>query len=149
MKLRTLGLMLTLGAGTANARLSRSWTYAELSTKADLVIIAESMKPTDTDKHEALPDISRDGGKMMAPCAASERKVVTVLKGKAGASVTVQHDALVNAQAMVDGPGLLTFDPNSHKQFLMFLTKHMDEYVSMSGPSEPLSSVEELHLLSN
>ena len=99
-KLLNLGLMLTLVAGTAEARLARSWTYAELSTKADLIVIADrSRSPRPVRKR---PDISQHGGKMMAGRAATELKIVTL-----------HHDVLPIAQAMASGPGLITFDPTT------------------------------------
>jgi hypothetical protein len=46
----------------------------------------------------------------------------------------------------LDGPGLISFEPNSHKQYLMFLQRDTDgRYVAVTGQEDPIDSVKQLN----
>ena len=140
--------VLTSTVAPADARLMRAWGYADLTANADLIVIATTVKTTTSKTLEVLPGISSDNAPVEALRVATELRVVATLKGKAGVTVVLHHDALAYAGVMVNGPGLVTFDPQAHKQFLMFLRRDKDgEYSPVSGQTDPNQSVEELQQL--
>ena len=151
-------VLLATSTSTAHARLTRAWTYQELYDAADLVVIVTSGKTRTLKEQAALPDIQQgkaDGttGPVMGQRVETELQVVTVLKGtaldvkgKASKTVVLHHYAEVpGAGVSINGPTLVSFDPTTKIQYLVFLTRGKDgQYVAVSGQTDPWFSIEEL-----
>ena len=138
-RLALLTILATVG--TAEARIHRAWTYTDLMKTADLVVIATPGATTATGKTEALPDIVG----VSAERIETELDVLVVMKGKAGAKVVLHHDRLSSANAMVNGPGLVSFDPKDKRSYLMFLVREADgRYAAVSGQTDPDMAIEAL-----
>ncbi len=121
----------------ANARPVRLWSPAELTQKADLIVIAAiqstgDLKPMDlsTAKFDTWVPVK------------SVFVVQSVLKGHlAGKTVTVDHYRYMDKRAeisVVDGPSFVEFNPAKKSQYLIYL-KHRssDTYEPLTGQEDP------------
>jgi hypothetical protein len=125
-------------SSVSDARASKSWSYAELFDKADVVVIASPGKTTITRTTQKIPNMSIEGWRV-----GTELNVVAVLKGKAPKAITLHHITLKDGGMMPNGPGLVRFDPKADTQYLMFLVKDTDgEYIAVSGQTDPAYSLE-------
>jgi hypothetical protein len=125
-------------------------TYDQLTAEAELVVIATPTAVRDTPERTDLPYIT-PGTRAIGVETTFE--VAVVFKGElrpaaAGKPQTLLlHHYRVPADTMAipNGPGLVTFDPKSRKQYLMFLKREADgRYQALSGQTDPDMSIEPL-----
>jgi hypothetical protein len=124
--------------------------YDQLTAEAEVVVIASPTAVRDTPERSELPYIAPA---MKAMGVETTFEVVALLKGElrpktAGKprSLVLHHYRLAGSAAPIpNGPGLVTFDTKSRKQYLMFLTREPDgRYQALSGQTDPDLSVEPL-----
>jgi hypothetical protein len=138
-------------AGTAEARILRSWPYTELMKAADLVVIATPVATTATGRLEELPNIlegdaSRNASTVKAERLETELDVTVTLKGNAAAKIVLHHTREHPVgKLQLDGPGYVSFDPKDKRQYLMFLVREPDgRYAAVSGQTDPNQAIEPL-----
>ena len=135
----------------ASAREMPSWPYEKLTKEADLIVIATPTNVRDTEEEATLPNIwlIGDGGENRPiPAIGVETTfdVSSVLKGRNDTKTIVFHH-LREAEKLevLDGPGLVSFDPKEKKSFLLFLKREADgRYSSLSGQTDPDGGVKAL-----
>ena len=121
----------------AQGRIMRTWSYQELTDKADAVVIAKPLSTKDTEEKSVLPDISPN---LPVVGLETELEVRVVLKGeKSLKKITLHHYRLANAsQPLINGPMLISFDPQQYTRFLLFLHRDADgRYSPVSGQTDP------------
>jgi len=151
---------LTVISGTSEARIHRAWSYPELMKAADLVVIVAPHGTTPTGKQQALPDITQvdaSGKKssVMGERLETDLELVVVLKGKPldtkgkdATRILLHHTREVSTQPSINGPGLVNFDAQPKRQYLMFLVREKDgRYAAVSGQTDPDISIEVLQQL--
>jgi hypothetical protein len=137
-------------------RLKETWDYERLTREATLIVIAtptEIVPETDANGEVvALPNIGSASGygtvsPLMAKGVDTKFQVLTVLKGPATTKGLVLHHFKlpVTGQPMINGPGLVSFDPKEKKRFLLFLHKdEKDRWVAVSGQTDPDDAILEI-----
>lgn len=131
-------------ASVCPGRLVRVWYFEDLYRQADLVVIAEVIRSSDT------KDIVADDryGKRIGVTTLFTS--LLTLKGKAAPEVTVYHSRLITPGTALNGPQLVAFEehPLPHtakKNYLLFLRHRTDGlYEPVSGLFDPIYSVKEL-----
>ena len=121
----------------AQGRIMRTWSYQELTDKADAVVIAKPLSTKDTEEKSVLPNISPN---LPVVGLETELEVRVVLKGeKSLKKITLHHYRLANAsQPLINGPMLISFDPQHYTRFLLFLQRDADgRYSPVSGQTDP------------
>ena len=135
------------------ARITRGWTYQQLNDEATLIVIATPTKVTPTSERTPLPNIQTvhsDGTKsdVMGAGVETTFEVLTVLKGERNTKTLVLHHfALANTEdrQSENGPSLVSFEPTSKKQYLLFLQKEADaRFAAISGQTDPAVSIKEV-----
>ena len=141
MRFHILILCAVLGASaTSDARAMKSWSYAEMVEKSDIVVIASVGKTTLTVSNEAIPNMGITGTRI-----ATEATIVATLKGKPPKAITLHLIAMKGSAMPANGPNLIVFDSRPGVQYLMFLVKDKDgEYVPVTGQTDPVFSIEPL-----
>ena len=153
MRISAIVMCLVVWTATGDARIHRSWSYDELSAAAELIVIATPIATRDRSERETLPGITSvaPNGKtspVIAQRVETELRVVTVLKGKAGATIVLHHDRDEPGDIAKNGPGFVAFAPKDKRQYFMFLTKgEGGQYVAVSGQTDPDLAIEPLQHL--
>src|SRR5688572_16035490 len=126
-------LFALLFARPAEARICRSWTYAELLSAADAVVIAVPTRVEVLEELFPLPDIATqmpDGKKepVWGKGINSSFEILTILRGQVSARCLILHhyQRAEHVASEITGPGLVRFDPPLGKRYLMFLKKDSD-----------------------
>lgn len=159
MKRKLIALSFVLGmlwfSPTTHARLMRLWSYQELHARADLVVIARPRAVRHLQEQSALPNIQRllPGGTrapVIGRAVETDFEVVVLLKGAetalTGGKLTLYHFQLPPAP-MLNGPGLVAFEPTAQTQYLLFLVRRMDgRYETVSGQTDPDQAIEPLRM---
>jgi hypothetical protein len=144
--------------GIADARVHRAWSYPELMKAADLVVIVTPGATTATGRKVAFSDITQvdqAGNKvaLMGERLETDLEVVVVMKGKPldvrgkdSTRIILYHLRESPQPAMsVNGPGLVSFDPSTKRQYVMFLVREKDgRYAAVSGQTDPDMAIEVL-----
>jgi len=130
------------------SRVVINWGFDQLTDESTIVAIATPTTITVTTNQCTVNQIK-------GTWVETSFRILGVIKGdRAIKELTVRHFALPIREAKTkDGvlinycgdPRLLTFEPNSHKQYLMFLLKATDgRYVAVTGQEDPVDSVMQL-----
>ena len=149
----SLATFLVLLAATAFARLHEHWPYDRLTKEADLILIATPVAVNDTAEMTMLPGIGStdtNNVRRLIPAIGVETgfAILSVLKGDTGTNKFVILHHLRRTERPgpeINGPGLVTFDPDEKKRFLLFLKRESDgRYAPLSGQTDPDGSVRDL-----
>jgi hypothetical protein len=148
MKRIALVLLSWLPFLPANARNVEQWSYEELFTKSDFVVIAApASKTRDTKERNLLtynisPNVAVIG-------VTTEFESLLVLKGPKRKKFTLHHYRPAPLdKVMLNGPGLLSFNPDPVPQpFLMFLVRESDgRFAPVAQQTDLGTSVQQLPL---
>ena len=148
-------LILTAGflflPALGQSSLFRVWTYADLISEADTVVIAI---PTDVKESAAivpLPGMFTAGGNgNQGPVKSHEVEtafdVRGVLKGNVSIKKFVLHHYSLDARGLSvisDGPSLVSFEPKDRRSFILFLKKEKGgRFSPVSGQADARRSVQ-------
>jgi hypothetical protein len=128
---------------SVSARLMQSWSYQELFTKSDVVVIAKPRAATrDTTERSTLRDIA-----VPVIGVATEFQTLLVLKGRTRERFSLHHYRLREPDlAFVNGPSLISFDPKKdHRRYLLFLVRESDgRFAPVAGQTDLDVSVQEV-----
>ena len=132
----------------AHARIHRPWSYNDLATNATLVVIATPTGVAETSEVATLPEIVSvfpDGHKepVMGKGLETTFQILTVLRGECATNSLVLHHYLeVGKPVSTASAGLVFFEPNDKRQYLMFLKKEADgRYVTVSDQTDASDSI--------
>lgn len=135
-----------------DARILQAMSLSEQRDKADLIVIAKPISVRETGKRSPLPNIwtqlpTGEKKAYMAVGIETKFEILVVLKGDDKLKYFVLHHfrrpKLVKIE--INGPGLVSFDPKSRKQFLMFLKKESSgRYGAVYGQTDPDQSIVEI-----
>jgi hypothetical protein len=139
-------IVLAVPSVAGHAQIGYLWTFDELATKADCVVIAEHVRTNDTGRRTTHPELTpgypvvelETALKLLAvlkPCGQTESKIGTI--------VTLKHytpDRERIEDGLVNGGSVLAFSAGA--AYLMFL-KHSEEsgFEPLSGQTFPTTSV--------
>lgn len=148
-----LVFIITIGS-SANARPMASWPYDKLTADADLIVIATPTSVKDTGKKTELPGGIRmtgdDNIPRPIPAIAMEAtfEVLSVLKGEAKGKEFIFHYLRQDpppTMPIINGAGLVTFDPNKKERYLLFLRRQPEGgFSSLTGQIDPIQGIKEL-----
>jgi hypothetical protein len=128
-----------------SARLMKDWTYEELFSKSDFVVIAEPISATrDTDERTNLEGIAPPTPVIGV---ATDFKTLLVLKGQKQDRFVLHHYRLAKPDVpLINGPQLVTFGPTEYPAYLLFLVRERDgRFAPVDGQTDPrLFSVKRL-----
>lgn len=123
------------------------WPYDKLTKEADLIVIATPSKTEETGKKMDLPGIARDNKPVPGLGINTIFSVIAVLKGKQSLRdfVLFHLREVEHQEISVNGPGLVSFDPNEKKRYLLFLKQEADgRFTSLCGQTDPAGAVKDL-----
>jgi hypothetical protein len=131
----------------SHSRVVIEWGFDQLKDKANAVLVATPTSVTAITNQSTLA-----GSKINGIWVETSFRILGVLKGdRTIKEIKLLHLTGANLETKkkngdfimyVDGPRLLTFEPNSNKQYLMFLQKETDgRYVAVTGQEDPIDSV--------
>jgi hypothetical protein len=129
-----------------SARLMQDWTYQELFAKSDLVVIAKvSTSTRDTNEQNTVTDISPPEPVIGVT---TEFESLLVLKGQKQDRFVLHHYRRKSSEPLVNGPMLVSFNPDDHRTYLLFLLREHDgHFAPVAGQTDPgVFSVKELSL---
>jgi hypothetical protein len=130
--------------GVASARLIQSWTFQQLTDKADLVVIGKPVSTNDTAER-----ISNWQGFTKQSVVGVETKfrVAAVLKGDKNLKTLTLHHYRADQVWGPNGPTFISFDPSAEFRsdtprvtatYILFLTNESDgRYASVAGQVDP------------
>jgi hypothetical protein len=144
----TLAVALSVASGDfVSARLMKDWTWEELFSKSDFVVIAEPISDThDTDERTNLEGIAPP---LPVIGVATDFKTIFVLKGQKLDRFVLHHYRLPKSDvAPINGPALVAFNPKplDWPAYLLFLVRERDgRFAPVDGQTDPrLFSVKQL-----
>ena len=141
MKPFALFLLIACISLAANARLARSFSFDELRSNADLVVIATPITIKEIAERAPLPDIMQGNEPVMGSGIETTFNILAILKGDTKLKNFVLHHYSVTGPQL-NGPGLVSFNPSQKKTFLLFLKRSPDgRYVAVSGQTDPNISI--------
>ena len=130
------------------------WPYDKLTAEADLIVIAAPAAVKDTGKKTELPGGIRmtgdDNIPRPIPVIAMEAtfEVLAVLKGDEKGKDFVFHyfrQEPPPTKPVINGAGLVSFDPNRRPKYLLFLRREPEGgYSSLTGQIDPVLGIKEL-----
>jgi hypothetical protein len=130
------------------------WPYDKLTAEADLIVIATPIVVKDTAKKTELPGGIRMTGEdnVPRPIPAIEMEatfeVLSVLKGEEKTKTFIFHYLRQEPPPklpIVNGAGLVSFDPKEKKRFLLFLRREpKGGFSSLTGQIDPIQGLKEL-----
>jgi hypothetical protein len=142
--------ILLLGT-VACARIHAFWPYDKLTKMADLIVIATPVSVQDAAERTTFPDIVQtdtNNVRRPVPAIAVETTfaILSVLKGNTSTNTFVLHHLRkLENEPLFNGPGLVTFDPEDKKRFLLFLKRQADgRYAPLTGQTNPYGCVKDL-----
>ena len=132
-----LAVVLSIAFGNlVSAQLMYAWTYEELFSKSDFVVIAEPISAThDTDERTTLPELDPS---VSAIGVVTDFKTLLVLKGQKQDRFVLHHYRLPESDvAIINGPVLVKFNPGHH-EYLLFLVRERDgRFAPVAGQADP------------
>ena len=141
-------LLSLLPIAPANARNVEQWSYEDLFTKSDFVVIAEpASKTRDTRERNVLTYNISPGVAVIG--VTTEFESLLVLKGPKRKKFVLHHYRLAPFDGvMLNGPGLISFNPEPlPPSFLMFLVRESDgRYAPVAQQTDLFTSVKQLPL---
>lgn len=138
MQILNVSVVLAIaGISSAQARLTRHWTYHEMFEKADLVVIATFKSSRDTTEQTNLQDLSHP---VSVIGVVTEFKSNLVLKGPRNITTFQLHHYRLHSpdDVMVEnGPNLIRFT-GAHPTYLLFLVRQGSGlYAPVTGQTDP------------
>ena len=130
-------LLSTVAVWSVAARLMEDWSYQDLFTKSDFVVVAKPVAATrDTKERSALRDIEPAEPVIGVT---TEFQTLLVLKGSKRERFTLHHYRRESNVAVVNAPALVSFDPvNDHRRYLLFLVHEPDDrFAPVAGQTDP------------
>jgi hypothetical protein len=154
--LRVAGLLLIVPLMTAlpaSARPVLQLSYADMTDKADLVVIATPQSTQVLEERVNLFNTDMTGVETVfsniVVLKESNAKSLKAEQAEPTAPTLVLHHYRLtdDTKPIVNGPGLVSFDPQAKHQYLMFLKKTEDgRFEPVSGQLDPYFSIEQLRL---
>jgi hypothetical protein len=133
----SLAVALSIAFGDfASAQLMYAWTYEELFSKSDFVVIAEPTSAThDTDERTILPELNPS---VPAIGVVTDFQTLVVLKGQKQDRFVLHHYRLPESDvAIINGPVLVKFN-RGHHEYLLFLVRERDgRFAPVGGQTYP------------
>jgi hypothetical protein len=148
-----LWLVLVFGlVNSASARVSRLWTYKDLTEESDLIVIATPVEVADSGVKTTIPDVVRGTDPIPAIQMAASFEVLAVLKGETNSHEPGNAKVIVSylRKESVEPPGrgeprLLSFNPQDKNRYLLFLKHDGDgRYSLIVGQTDPADAVRDL-----
>jgi hypothetical protein len=122
-----------------NARITQAWTYQEMFSKADLVVIADVVSTSETEERSALTDVEPHVAVIGVVTSFKSR---LVLKGSPSLSSFRLHYyrfQIEDDKLAANSPELIEIS-GKDQTFLLFLTKEPDgKYAPVTGQTDPAS----------
>ncbi len=134
--------MLMIAALSASARLLPAWTYQDLYTKSDFVVIANPITRTHDTNERNILDI-----KVNVIGVETQFETQLVLKGAKRSRFVLHHYRIAPSNvAVVNGPSLISFDPpHIARAYVLFLVRERDGRFAPTGGQTDLDiSVQEM-----
>jgi hypothetical protein len=132
-----LAVALSIAFGdVVSAQLMYAWTYEELFSTSDFVVIAQPISAThDTDERTTLPELDPS---VPAIGVVTDFQTLLVLKGKKQDRFVLHHYRLPQSDvAIINGPVLVKFNPGHH-EYLFFLVRERDgRFAPVAGQAHP------------
>jgi hypothetical protein len=132
-----LAVALSIAFGdVVSAQLMYAWTYEELFSKSDFVVIAQPISAThDTDERTTQPELDPS---VPAIGVVTDFQTLLVLKGKKQNRFVLHHYRLPQSDvAIINGPVLVKFNPGHH-EYLFFLVRERDgRFAPVAGQAHP------------
>jgi len=123
---------------TSDARLIETYTYQELVTASDLVVIATPKATADTKEEANLPGMNW----LRVTGVETRFTLLTTLKGDEKLKdITLHHYRVTKTDMKIENrPHLVAFDPAARQTYLLFLTRQPDgRYAPAGGQTDPAS----------
>lgn len=145
LKLICLGLFFILIlSGLSYARIMKSWDYDSLSKEANLIVIATPIKTKNLEEKTELPNIHPP-----TPVIGVETTftILATLKGNLSKETFVFHHYRLQdpTKLYINGPGLVTFNPDDKKIYMMFLKQAKDgKFTAIAGQTDPDISIKRI-----
>jgi hypothetical protein len=135
-KLSLLAVLVLIPHLAAARFLEREWSYQQMFAKADLVVVARPIWTKATKERSKLPGF-RPRIPVVGVLTGFETSLV--LKGDKNVKhFVLHHYRLARNEPSVNGPMLVSFNPNQKFSFLLFLTKQSDgRYAPVTGQTDP------------
>jgi hypothetical protein len=132
-----LAVALSIAFGDlVSAQLMYAWTYEELFSKSDFVVIAEPISAThDTEERTILSELDPS---VPAIGVVTDFQTLLVLKGQKQDRFVLHHYRLPQSDvAIINGPVLVKFNPGHH-EYLLFLVRERDgRFAPVAGQAHP------------
>jgi hypothetical protein len=132
-----LAVALSIAFGDfVSAQLMYAWTYEELFSKSDFVVIAEPTSAThDTEERTILSELDPS---VPAIGVVTDFRTLLVLKGQKQDRFVLHHYRLPQSDvAIINGPVLVKFNP-AHDEYLLFLVRERDgRFAPVAGQAHP------------
>jgi hypothetical protein len=130
-------LVMTLGVVPAlTGRIGQSWTYQEMSNKADLVAIAQVVSTKETQERNVLTDLEPH---VAVIGVVTNFKSLLVFKGPHDlATFQLHHYRFQSENEKLRANSANLVESSAHKVFLLFLVKEPDgRYAPVTGQTDP------------
>jgi hypothetical protein len=152
-------LIIGLAFSTAAARPVHILSYEEMTTQADLIVIATPVATRDTGEKTTFPGIQTIfpsvqtgtagySGPVSGISLETTFSLLAILKGNLKENTFIlYHFRLANEAtgAISNGPNLVIFDLTKKTRYLMFLKKDKDgRYLALTGQTDPAFAIKEL-----
>ena len=134
--------LLLISTGFVGARPIQLWPYQELVDKSDLIVIAKPVSTHDTPERTVSLAAGQSFGDWAFLGLSTEFDVSLVIKGDKSLKTIVLHhfrfEKTDEHVVLMDGPGLVSFDPAKMKSWLLFLKKEADgRFAPVNGQIDP------------
>lgn len=145
LTLSCLGLFFVLILSNLSyARTMRAWDYDSLSKEATLIVIATPIETKKLEEKTKLPNIYPP-----TPVIGVETTftVFATLKGNLSKETFVFHHYRLPDQTKlyINAPGLVAFNPDDKKIYLMFLQQEEDgKFTPIAGQTDPDISIKRI-----
>lgn len=145
-----LGAFVLSSAPPASARPINAWFADDLTEKADVVVmgtVLSNKDGRDFSKEEHKPDDLVPVITTFAVDAVLKGNIPGKIQSLEGVKIELEHmryfDPLTGI-LIIDGAFLTSFDPEKHTRYLLFLKKHGNQFVPVTGQYDSYQSFIEL-----
>jgi hypothetical protein len=145
-----IGCVLLLIATAIRARPVYAPSLAEMSGKADLVVLATPIDQRTLPDRVEMPGVRRGHDPIPALAVETKFEILAVLRGDGDAkTLTLLHYREANPppkdQPVLNGQALVDFKAKSGRVYLMFLRRDGDgRYSAFNGQTDPAVSIKEV-----
>lgn len=137
-------LALVVFSVSAQARLVRMWSDAELLKLSDLVVVGQPIKVKDVDETNSLGFVGSESFRSRFRGVETTFKVSNVLKGMPANDQVVLHHFRIEIGwgSPPNGPDLISFESNSTNKYLLYLINDgTNRYAPTAGQIDPRLSI--------